>query len=157
MVMHDWFAAIRAKDVGQVRELLAQDASLVGLVAESGDTPVLTAVYHGAWDVVDLLLERGAAVNVLSKNGLANTPLHAALAGNHAAAASELLRAGADVNLADGSGWTPLHLAAANGNEAMVPRLLGAGARCDAVTAKGETALGLAMEKGHAGVVALLG
>jgi ankyrin repeat protein len=70
-----------------------------------------------------MLLEAGADVGAVSRNGLGNTPLHAATAGKHGDVALLLLTAGADGRSIDTGGYTPLQIATENGLEAVVQRL----------------------------------
>lgn len=80
----------------------------------------------------------------------------AAKAGD-AAAVKALLKAGADVNAAQGDGMTALHWAATNGDAAMTQMLLSAGANVRATTRLGGiTALHLATQGGQAQVAAAL-
>ena len=74
-----------------------------------------------------------------------------------AAAVKALLKAGADVNAAQGDGMTALHWAAANGDVPLVQMLLAAGANIRATTRLGGiTPLHLASQGGHAQAVAAL-
>ncbi|HWI64751.1 MAG TPA: ankyrin repeat domain-containing protein [Symbiobacteriaceae bacterium] len=147
-------AAVGAAD--RIREILSDAPTRVADYSHDGWTALHLAAFFGHPGATALLLGKGAPVSAVGRNGMANTPLHAALASNRTDVARILLEAGAEVDLGDGAGWTPLHLAAANGNREMVEELLQRGARPDAATAKGETALSLAEAKGHAEVAGLL-
>ena len=69
----------------------------------------------------------------------------------------ELLRAGADVNAAQGDGMTALHWAAENGQLELADVLVFAGANLEAATRLGGfTPLMVASRAGHAGIVRLL-
>ena len=99
---------------------------------------------------VALLLALGADPRARSRNALANTPLHAGLAGRAGLEiADALLAAGAEVNAAAGGGFTPLHLAASRGELTLVTRLLLRGAETSARTAEGRTPVDLARTGGH--------
>ena len=89
-----------------------------------------------------------------SPNG--NTPLHAALAGNHKFVAGLLIGHGADVNATDAQGWRPLHLAAANNNMDAIKALIAQGADVHAPNGEAKTPLSLATEKNHREAAALL-
>ncbi|KAK7868932.1 hypothetical protein R5R35_002572 [Gryllus longicercus] len=79
-------------------------------------------------DAVQLLLERGAAVN--ARNAFGFAPLHMAAHNDPSArCVSLLVYGGADVDAANRFGRTPLHYAAECGNEAALRALLAAGAR----------------------------
>jgi ankyrin repeat protein len=103
-----------------------------------------------------MLLARDPDVSARSRNPNGNTPLHAALAGNHKLVAGLLIGAGADVNGADAAGWRPLHLAAANANLDSIKALVAQGADVAAANNEGLTALSLATEKNHREAAALL-
>ena len=51
--------------------------------AYDGWTPLHLAAFFGQLEAARLLLEAGADVHAVSRNGLTNTPLHAATAGKH--------------------------------------------------------------------------
>ena len=69
----------------------------------------------------------------------------------------ELLRAGADVNAAQGDGMTALHWAAENGQQELADVLVFAGANLESATRLGGfTPLMVASRAGHAGIVRLL-
>jgi ankyrin repeat protein len=144
-------------NVERVRELLAADPAQLSSRSADGWTALHLAAFYGKRDVAALLLERGADVGALSSNYMANTALHAALAGREDADAVELLIArGADVNARGAMGYTPLHIAASRGNGALVERLLSSGAHAGARTDDGKTPALTAAEHGHEGVASRL-
>ena len=151
-------AAATAGDVARLAALLdggARDASEPGA---DGWTPLHLAAHYGRLDAARLLLERGARVRAVSTNAIANTPLHAGLAGAADAALVDLLLAhGADPSARGGGGWTPLHLAASRGAADLVRRLLAAGADGSARSDDGRDAAAIARERGHPDVAVLLG
>jgi ankyrin repeat protein len=95
----------------------------------NGDTPLITAVFHGFAETAKLLLERGADVN--ARNNTGNTALIEAAARNNAEIAGLLLGRGADVQARNVSGLTAADVALKANHIGMV-RLLnmnGAGVR----------------------------
>jgi ankyrin repeat protein len=73
-----------------------------------GSTALVTAVDHGHSEMVDLLLENGAAVN--RTNATQRSALQAACRAGHVEIAKRLIDARADVNYRNGSrGYTALH------------------------------------------------
>ncbi len=146
------FEAAAIGDVQRVRRMLDDQPELALSFSHDGWTPLHLAAHFGQLAVVDLLLARRAEVDARSKNALANTPLHAALAGGHRGTARRLVEQQADVNAVEAGGYTPLHQAADLGDTEMVRVLLERGARVDARSEEGDTPQDLARAKGHAAV-----
>jgi uncharacterized cupin superfamily protein len=97
-------------DVATVARMLDARATLVhclGLVradhrefmakedADAGWTPLHLAAHYGQLEVVKLLVARGADVNAVARNGIANRPLGAAEAGSRSAVVAFLKEHGA--------------------------------------------------------------
>src|SRR5262249_19681472 len=194
--------AIKAGEFERVKQMASADPALIDARSRTGESAILTAVYHRQKEIVNLLVARGAAMSIFeacaageveraerlagaaagtgyspdgwpprplaaflghvkmaelllthdadvtarSRNANGNTPLHAALAGNHKFVAGVLIGAGADVNAPDAQGWRPLHLAAANNNLDALKALIAQGADVAAANGEGKTALSLAQE-----------
>lgn len=119
---------------------------LLGAGAAVSNPEVLHRLAHGSPQLLERALAAGAGpdsplpsgATLLHAIDLSSTP-HLEL----------LLRAGADVNAADGSGTTPLMLAAAYGTDAAVESLLAAGARPGAVDNFGMNAAAHARRAGQ--------
>jgi len=104
------FRAVKAGDVARVKELLADDPSLVHARDKDQSTPLHLAAWKDQAEIVELLLDGGADIQAHNENfHWGTTPLHAAAHGNNPKAVTALLRRGADVNAlkANGKG-TPL-------------------------------------------------
>jgi ankyrin repeat protein len=95
---------------------------------------------------VRALLDQKVDVNSTAKDG--TSALHWVVRVDDLETAKLLIRAGADVKLADGYGVTPLYLACANGNAAMIRLLIDAGADPNSSDPAGETALMTAIRAG---------
>jgi uncharacterized protein len=129
------FEAAALGETERVRALLDQDASLANAFADDGFHPLGLACFFGHPDTARLLLERGADVNLLSRNE------HIQTAAIHAGAAAEgkdestryelvklALEHGADPNLPQGGGFRAIDAARQNGDERVEQLLLEQGA-----------------------------
>lgn len=79
-------------------------------------------ILAGQEEVVKLLVQHGAAVNVQSQNGF--TPLYMAAQENHDSVVKYLLANGANQSLATEDGFTPLAVAMQQGHDKVVAVLL---------------------------------
>lgn len=150
------FEAAAVGKLERVRELLASGSTQVNAFATDGFTSLGLAAFFGHLNVVELLLEKGADVNLASRNAQHVMPLHSAVAHQHLAIAKALLAHGADVNAIQADNFTPLHEAAQNGQADMLHLLLTHGAHVNVRKADGETPLTIAQKQGHQEVVAIL-
>lgn len=150
----DLFAAAAT---GRVEALSAAAASTaIDSYSYDGWTALHLAAFFGQTEAVRILLDAGAAISAVSTNSMRNTPLHAASAGGHSAAALLLVERGADVHAADAGGHTPLHIAAENGMADLVKALVAAGADPHAVDAEQKTPLSRAAARNHTKIVDLI-
>jgi ankyrin repeat protein len=126
----DVFEAAALGRTERVRELLDEDATRANAFGEDGFHPLGLACFFGHVDTARLLLDRGADVNMLSRNE------HIQTAAIHAGSASEgkdeatryelvelALERGADPNLEQGGGFRAIDAARQNG-DVRVERLL---------------------------------
>jgi len=125
----------------------------VAAYSYDGWTALHLAAFFGQLEAATRLLEAGARLTAVSRNPLANTPLHAAVAGGHPDVSVLLIARGADVNAIDSGRHTPLHIAAENGQLAVVEALLAHGADPHAVDVEDKTPLSRAAAGNHAAVV----
>ena len=142
--------AAKNGDTDEVAALLSMDSRLTRTHDSDGWTPLHLAAHYGHADIVSIMLHNNAPVDIRSTNTMANTPLHAALAGRRNDVSKMLIEAGADVNARQHGGWVPLHAAAANGDREMVELLIARGADRAAINDAGVSAAALARERGHA-------
>lgn len=105
----------------------------------NGETALHIACENGHTEIVQLLLDAGANVNVINKSE-GQTPLHLACLNNQTKVIKLLLNCGnCNINAKDNFGDTPLHLMIRNENSKIAELLLRHGANaksknCQAVT-----------------------
>ncbi len=143
-----------AAAVGRTRglaELVDAEPSLASAWSADGFTPLHLAAYFGQRDAAELLLDRGAELDVIARSqSLRVAPLHSAAAGGHAEIVKLLVERGAEVDVRQQGGFTPLHSAAQNGDRPSVELLLERGADPAARNDDGASAADLARAAGHA-------
>lgn len=140
-----------------VELLLARGAELEAQSERTKDTALSLACTKGRFEVVDLLIKKGA--NKEHRNVSDYTPLSLAASGGYVNIIKLLLQNGAEINSRTGSklGISPLMLAAMNGNTAAVKLLLDMGSDINAqIETNKNTALTLACFQGRQEVVSLL-
>eukprot|EP00061_Rhincodon_typus_P010624 g35070.t1 len=112
-----------------------------------GKTPLIHALESGNWEIVEILLKRGADVNARDKNQ--NTPLSIALTNcsPDSPLLEQLVKCTQDLNVQDGHGKTPL-IRAVEKKMSMVVKLLleNEGTAINAQDHSGQTALLAAVE-----------
>jgi uncharacterized protein len=159
--------AIKTGEFERVKAMVSADPTLIDARSRSGDSAILTAVYHRQKEIVNLLVARGAAlslfeacaageiervertldastINTFSADGW--TPLHLAAFFGHPKITEMLLAQGADVTARsrNPNGNTPLHAALAGNHKLVVGLLIGRGADVNAADANGWRPLHLA-------------
>jgi ankyrin repeat protein len=147
--------------------MVSAEPTLIDARSRTGDSAILTAVYHRQKEIVNLLVARGAAlslfeacaageiervertldastINAYSADGW--TPLHLAAFFGHAKITEMLLAQDADVTARsrNPNGNTPLHAALAGNHKLVVGLLIGRGADVNAADANGWCPLHLA-------------
>ena len=141
----------------RLEQLLSEEPAAVNTWSSDGFQPLGLAAFFGRREAVELLLARGADVNMPARHQFHVAALHAALAGPEPEIAHVLVAAGADVNARQQGQVAPLHEAAANGRADLVRLLLEHGADPSAVDDQGRTATDYAREHSHTAVLELLG
>eukprot|EP00747_Dinoflagellata_sp_TGD_P163240 gnl/TRDRNA2_/TRDRNA2_181702_c0_seq1.p1 gnl/TRDRNA2_/TRDRNA2_181702_c0~~gnl/TRDRNA2_/TRDRNA2_181702_c0_seq1.p1 ORF type:complete len:510 (-),score=133.24 gnl/TRDRNA2_/TRDRNA2_181702_c0_seq1:92-1585(-) len=118
-----------------------------------GRHPIHDACKHGAYDVVELLLDRKARIEENTFTGM--RPLHWASAAGKAEVVDLLLDRSAKMHAQRANGYQAIHEAAANGHAEAVRVLLKRGAKVD-VDARDMKPLHLACMSGHMKAAAIL-
>ncbi|KAF0037458.1 hypothetical protein F2P81_010332 [Scophthalmus maximus] len=121
---------------------------------QNGLNALHLAAKEGHEDLVEELLERGAAVDSSTKKG--NTALHIASLAGQREVARILVKRGADVNSQSQNGFTPLYMAAQENHLEVVRYLLENEGNQSIATEDGFTPLAIALQQGHNAVVSLL-
>ena len=152
-VKPDIHEAAAIGQVDRVIELLEEDPRRLNAYSLEGFTPLGLSAHYGHLETTQLLLQRGADVNAVSRHPLQVTPLHAAMFGRQVETAQLLVEHGADPNARRGglgwprAGWTALHYAAGYGFLSLLGPLLDRGAAIDAKDDQGRTPLEVAIEE----------
>jgi uncharacterized protein len=142
----DIFEASATGETKRVRQLLANKRELVNQFSPDGFTPLGLASFFGHLDTVRLLLDKGAKVDVPSKNSLKAVPLRSASVAGHLEVSKLLIARGANVNALGEGGETPLHEVAGVGRIEFAKLLLDHGANINARGDSGKTPLTIAIE-----------
>jgi len=151
----DIFEAASLGRVERLREC-CRDASSIDSYSKDGFTALHFACFFGQPDAARVLIEGGAAVDVVAANATRVMPLHSAASSRNVEAARLLLEHGAPVDVLQQGGWVPIHAAAQNGDRPMVELLLKFGADAGITNDSGKTPAMVAREKGHEEVAGLL-
>ena len=120
-------------------------------MSNKGKSPLDWAIKEGHTETAELLIAKGADVNVKEDSGL--TLLHFA---NTREIAELLIAKGLDVNAKSDDGGTPLHDAAAEGYKEVAELFIAKGADVNAMSNKGKSPLDWAIEEGHTETADLL-
>ena len=140
--------AVKTGDAARVKQMLVIEPNLANARAESGASAMMTAIHHNKMDIRDLLLERGARLDIHEAAAAGKFEHVAALAAQNPAA----------INSVAPDGFTPLALAAFFGQRDVAQWLLANGADVNAVAknATGYTPLTGAVARGDVEIVRLL-
>jgi ankyrin repeat protein len=147
-------AAVQKDESALVESLLRHGANVNGTLP-SGSTPLDTAAFGGARNVVGVLLKNGADPNMGGPSGM--RPLEDASLKGFTAIVAMLLDHGALVNyISAGSGATALYSAASFGKADVVELLLKRGANPNLCGASRKSPYEAASENGYSDIAKLL-
>lgn len=164
------FLAIRAGDLRTVREVLDRNLALLeaeedwdptvfadlDLPMPTRATPLVRAAACGEVRIIDALIDRGARVDLQCGCNAQERPLWAAIVTGREAAASRLLKRGADPDGTGPAHNTPLHVATMRNRADLVRLLIKHGASREVRDRDGRTAADWAREKHFNELVSLL-
>jgi uncharacterized protein len=176
-----FFHAVKQGDRPTVEAMLAENPQLAGMRDQSGLSAVLAALYYQQPEIADLLIDRGAPLNLFEAAAAGRIavvreildqapdrvnaraadgfqPLGLACFFGHTALAEFLLERGAEVSAPSSNllNVQPIHSAAAGQHLEIVRLLLDHGADPNARQADGYTPLHSAAQNGQAAMVRLL-
>jgi ankyrin repeat protein/L-ascorbate metabolism protein UlaG (beta-lactamase superfamily) len=149
--IHD---AVTQQNVAAVERMLARDPSLAVAPDGMNNTPMHLAAQIGSVEILRLLLDAGAPVDVGDADN--STALDVAAQSGQLDAVKLLVESGADARHSDNNGMTPLHFASYEGHDDVALYLLEHGADPAAVTSRGSVALHGAALRGSTPTVAVL-
>jgi len=118
---------------------------------EDGLTPLMTACIHQKPEIVELLIKKGAALELKDDEG--DTALVYAVIGGSSAIIEDLLNAGANINVKNNDGYTPLHKSCMLSNRDLVNLFIRRGANLEIKDDDGDTPLLTACAYGNMDIV----
>lgn len=134
------------------RIALLKELKNLDIPREDGKTPfMMLQNISSAEEILTLFLDRGVNVNHRDHDGMTALMLY-----TDKDMAKELLRAGADIHMADNEGNTALHYALLDGSEEAARYLIKKGADYNRANNQGETPAQIAAEKGYEAVLELM-
>lgn len=147
-----------SKDIREVMAAVKYTKDVVNITDEDGFTPLNMAIYRGDKEIVKLLLDNGARLDVY-ESMYGRTPLCYACEKSGPSIVKLLLDAGADINTpctADNYFYTPLHIAVDEDDFDLVKLLLERGADPNKKDHIGLTPLYMAVDKEDIDMIEIL-
>uniref|UniRef100_A0A3Q2DFY1 Integrin linked kinase n=1 Tax=Cyprinodon variegatus TaxID=28743 RepID=A0A3Q2DFY1_CYPVA len=137
--MDDIFTQCREGNSVAVRLWLDNTENDLNLGDDHGFSPLHWACREGRSGVVDMLIMRGARINVMNRGD--DTPLHLAASHGHRDILAKLIQCKADPNTVNEHGNTPLHYACFWGHDEVAEDLVTHGAQVCVCNRYGQTPL----------------
>ncbi|XP_016336919.1 scaffold protein ILK [Sinocyclocheilus anshuiensis] len=137
--MDDIFTQCREGNAVAVRLWLDNTENDLNQGDDHGFSPLHWACREGRSGVVDMLIMRGARINVMNRGD--DTPLHLAASHGHRDILAKLIQCKADTNAANEHGNTPLHYACFWAHDLVAEDLVNNGAQVSICNKYGETPL----------------
>ena len=138
-------------------QLLLDSGADIHATQTNGATALHAAAHKGYDDILALLIDKGANINSQDTQREL-TPLIVATCAGRTQCARLLIHRGADISVADGTGYSAIHHAALRGNPDIMVELLAAGANPDTPSENdsGMSPMLLAAREGHEECVRLM-
>jgi ankyrin repeat protein len=146
--------ASEAGHIPVVKIFLADNRTFLDSRDNNGRAPLAWAALKGHKEIAQMLLEKGADVNIQDKDG--KTSLQWALENGHKEMAQMLLENRADVNIQDNAGKTSLLWASKEGHKEIAQMLLDKGADVNIQDKDWKTSLLWASKEGHREIAQML-
>lgn len=138
--------AVSKRRIGRIKAILSWgEESQINQTTLKGWTALMNACIEGDEEIIQLLLDGGASVDIVNKDGM--TAFTIACSHGHISAAQLLLNSGANINHFNKNRWTALMSACKENNEEVVSFLLENGSNITLVNNNYQTARDLATKK----------
>lgn len=147
------FDVARKGTLEQINILYKKDKNVINAIDEQGSSMLILACYRGNTAVANFLINSGADINYVSKNG---TALMACVVKGENKLVELLVQKGADVNSTDYNGMTALMMAVYFNNDEMVRLLLNAKADKELRCKQNKTAFEYAVFSNNEKIINLL-
>lgn len=124
---HPFFRAIEKNDIDVVKAMLQKDPQLIYLEeANEYATPLMAAAYRNHLDILKVLVQAGALLNAIDKNG--NTALMYALMNPKPSKMVEFfIKRKANLSTINEENFTPIHIAVCKGHTESIKLLVKGG------------------------------
>jgi hypothetical protein len=146
--------AARDGNVPAIKNLLNSGSNINEHNSSNGWTPLFWAIYYDKPDAVQILLDKGASVNIQDADG--NSPLMLAISQGNKKIFKLLLEKGAEVNVKNKKQETPLSQAVYSADVELVKILICKDADVESVDAYGRNMITYAEENKYIDILELL-